>query len=97
MASAEVKKACLDERKAEYEQLKNEFEQIEFKCNKVEFEEDMYYRLKDKCNSRYNEAFTEKHVTFEKKLDELEELKKSLKVKLEILEREIEYIENLLK
>ncbi len=97
MASVEVKKACLDDRKAEYEQLKNELEQIEFKYHKVEFEEDMYYTLKDKCSMRYKEVFTDKHDTFEKKLKELEEIKNSQKLKLEIVEKEIEYIENLLK
>lgn len=97
MASVEIKKICLDERNAEYERLKNELEQIEFKYRKAEFEEDMYYNLKEKCSSRYRTTFTEKHEEFEKSMSELEKYKESLKVKLEILGREIEYIENLLK
>lgn len=97
MASVEVKKACLDARKAEYEQLKNKMEQIEFKYDKAEFEEDMYYTLKDKCSTRYREAFAEKHDTFEKSLKELAEIKKNIKMKIEIIEREMEYIESLLK
>lgn len=97
MTKGEVWQSCLDDRKAEYEQLKKDMEQIEFSYQKVEFEEDMYYTLKDRCSTRHREVFTEKHGTFEKRLKELEETKNSQKLKLEVVEREIEYIENLLK
>lgn len=97
MTNGEVWNLCLEDRKNEYEQLKKEMEQIEFRYQKAEFEEDMYYTLKEKCDARYRETFTEKHETFERRLKELEEIKNCQKLKLEVMEREIVYIENLLK
>lgn len=97
MTNGEVWSLCLDDRKNRLEELKREIEQLETDYRKAEFEEDMYARLKDKCDSRYRKDFAEKHDKSMKNVDELEEKKKKIQNDIKIIEREIDYIENLLK
>lgn len=97
MTNGEVWNLCLDDRKAKLEELKKELDQLEIDYSKANFEEDMYARLKESCGSQYHTAFTEKHDESMKNVDELEEKKKKLQTDIKIIEREIDYINSLMK
>lgn len=57
----------------------------------------MYARLKESCGSQYRSTFAEKHDESMKNVDELEEKKKKLQTDIKIIEREIDYINSLMK
>ena len=96
MTNGEVWKLCLDDRTAKLEELKKELEQLEIDYKKAEFEEDMYARLKENAGSQYRPTFTEKHDKSMKNVDGLEEKKENLQNDIKIIEKEIDYINNLM-
>ncbi len=96
MTNGEVWKLCLDDRTAKLEELKKELEQLEIDYKKAEFEEDMYARLKENAGSQYRPTFTEKHDKSMKNVDGLEEKKEKLQNDIKIIEKEIDYINNLM-
>ena len=97
MTNGEVWKLCLDDRTVKFEELKKELGQLEIDYRKAEFEEDMYARLKENAGSQYRPTFTEKHDKSMKNVDGLEEKKEKLQNDIKIIEREIDYINNLMK
>lgn len=97
MTNGEVWKLCLDDRTVKFEELKKELGQLEIDYRKAEFEEDMYARLKENAGSQYRPTFTEKHDKSMKNVDGLEKKKEKLQNDIKIIEREIDYINNLMK
>lgn len=97
MTNGEVWNLCLNDRKNRVEELKTELEQLDVDYRKAEFEEDMYARLKESAGAQYRPSFAEKHDKSMENVDELEVKKKKLQTDIKIIEREIDYINNLLK
>ena len=97
MTNGEVWKLCLADRTAKLEELKKELAQLDIDYKKANFEEDMYARLKENSGSQYRPTFAEKHNESMENVDELEKKKKKLEIDITVLERDIDYINNLLK
>ena len=97
MTNGEVWKLCLGDRTAQLEELKKELAQLVIDYKKASFEEDMYAHLKENSGSQYRPTFAEKHNESMENVDELEKKEKKLEIDIKVLEREIDYINNLLK
>ena len=95
MSTVEIKKACLEERRAKKEKLQKEFSQLDFECEKAFFEESMYIKLEERHSLKYREDFSEKQQLCKQRVDNFEKEKEQLKKEIGILEREIEYLEEL--
>lgn len=89
-------KSCLDERKENLKQLQEKYANLDFECEKAYFEEGMYQKLSERHGSNYSKTFSDKKTTYREKTDALEKENESLKYDIKILEKEIEYLEELL-
>ena len=89
-------KSCLEERKENLKQLQEKYASLDFECEKAFFEEGMYQKLSERHGSNYSKTFSDKKATYIEKTDTFEKEKKSLKYDIKILEKEIEYLEELL-
>lgn len=97
MNNSEILKSCLDDRKATLSQLQEKYNQLDSECEKSFFEEGMYINLEKRCIPRYKEAFSKKKQLSKEKVDKLDSQKEQLKEEITILEKEIEYLEELMK
>lgn len=74
-------------------ELKKKLEQLDIDYAKISLEERMYANLKNSSSVQYGQIFSTKHSESEKKLKELELCEEKLKNDINILQKEIDYIE----
>lgn len=93
MNNEEIRKLCLEDRTGKIKELKKKLEQLDIDYAKISLEERMYANLKNSSSLQYRQSFGEKHSEYEKKLNELELYEEELKKDINILQREIDYLE----
>lgn len=90
-------KSCLEERKENLKQLQEKYANLDFECEKAFFEGGMYQTLLERHSSKYSKTFSDKKEAYKEKTDALDKEKETLKYDIKILEKEIDYLESLLK
>lgn len=93
MNNEEIRKICLENRTDKIKELKKKLEQLDIDYAKISLEERMYANLKNSSSLQYRQLFSEKHSECEKELEELETYEEELKNDINILQKEIDYLE----
>lgn len=88
---------CLNERNEKLQDVKKELERLDIEYRKADFEEDMYARLKESGVLQYCPIFCEKHNESMEHIDKIEKEKQRIKTDIMIIEKEMEYINELIR